>query len=256
MDKSRFVKDFNSFFGKSSCDVSEEDYKIFEYHKKLLIQLSGVENSSMAVYDMYKGEYTFVRSKFDQQLNYPLNENYKKDPNYFMQLMPSDDLNFTLDTIKKTFAFLDSVDKDQLKDYKLIFEYRMSDPAGNLHRFLQQCVVIEQDGKGCIWMVLIINDLIPNRQNDDLLLRKVLHMPTSSICLFQDEDHQKSNKFLSKRETEILGLISQGLQSKEISERLFISVNTVNNHRQKIIEKINSDNTNEALNYAKIIGII
>lgn len=81
-------------------------------------------------------------------------------------------------------------------------------------------------------------------------------MPTNSICLFQDDEHQKSTKFLSKREIEILGLISEGLQSKEISDRLFISVNTVNNHRQKIIEKIHSENTNEALNYAKIIGII
>jgi DNA-binding CsgD family transcriptional regulator len=256
MDKARLVKDFNGFFGKSNCDVSEEDYKRFEYHKKLLIQLSEVENSSMAVYDMYRGGYAFVRSKFDQQLNYPLNEGYKKDPNYFMQLMPPDDLKFTLDTIKKTFAFLDTIDKELLKDYKLIFEYRMADPAGNLHRFLQQCVVIEPDENGCIWMVLIINDLIPNKQNDDILLRKVIHMPTNRICLFQDDDHQKSNSFLSKREIEILGLISEGLQSKEISDRLFISVNTVNNHRQRIIEKTNSDNTNEALNYAKIIGII
>lgn len=99
MDKARLVKDFNGFFGKSLCDVSEEDYKLFEYHKNLLIHLSEVENSSMAVYDMSKGGYAFVRSKFDQQLNYPLNEGYQKNPNYFMQLMPSDDLKLTLDTI-------------------------------------------------------------------------------------------------------------------------------------------------------------
>lgn len=255
MKENGLANEFKTFFNSLSCEVTPEDYKLFEPQKKLLIQLSEVENSSMAVYDIFKGEYGFVRSKFDKLLNYPANEIFKKAPFYFMQFMPLNDLNFTLDTVKKTFDYLLQTDRCKLKDYKLIFEYRMSDQAGNLFRFLQQCIVIETDKNKNIWMVLIINDLIPNRK-DNILSRKLLHMPTGKVCLFNDNNQQQPLKHLSKREIEILGLISQGLQSKEISERLFISVNTVNNHRQKIIEKTNAENTHEALNYAKTIGII
>jgi len=72
--------------------------------------------------------------------------------------------------------------------------------------------------------------------------------------LFNDDNSSAS--MLTARETEILGLLSQGYQSKEISERLYISVNTVNNHRQHIIEKLKTENTHEAIRFAKSVGII
>lgn len=256
MNNKHLLNDFNNLFEKGECRVSEADYALFELKKKLLFQLSEVENSSMAVFDMNRGQYAFVRSRFDDRLNYPFNDLFKKDPRYFFALMPPPDIRFTLDTTKKAFSFLNQLEKGEIKDYKLIFEFRLSDPAGNLYRFLQQCVVLEQDKNGNIWMVLILNDLLPSRPRENQLLRKLVHIRSGKICLFSDDNLPLSEKFLSKRETEILGLLSQGLQSKEISERLFISVNTVNNHRQKIIEKLNSENTYEALRLAKTIGII
>lgn len=65
-----------------------------------------------------------------------------------------------------------------------------------------------------------------------------------------------SDKLLTDRETEVLKLFSQGLDSHDIAERLFISVNTVNNHRQKILSKTRTENTTQALLYAKKVGII
>jgi DNA-binding CsgD family transcriptional regulator len=255
-DKTQLLKEYSLVLKPGDCKLSDKDYCEFEVKKSLLLQLSQVENSSMTVYDMHRGEYVFVQSKFDTQVCYPLNEFFKKEPRYFFELMPYPDLKFTVDTLKRTFAFLKAIDNSKKKEYKLIFEFRLSDPAGNLFRFIQQCLVLEQDDVGNIWMVLILNDLIPNKLENSQLIRRLLHMPTGEICLFQDDSKTTSIKFLSKRETEILGLLSQGLQSKEISDKLFISLNTVNNHRQKIIEKLNVENTHEALRYAKTIGII
>lgn len=256
MDKTDLLRRYASIFKTGECEVSDADYHAFESKKNLLLQLAQVENSSMAVFDMQMGAYSFVHSKFDHQLYYPFNDCFKKEPGYFFSLMPFPDMKFVVDTIGKTFAFLNAQDRDKLKEYKLVFEFRLSDPAGTLFRFLQQCMVLEQDNSGEIWMVLILNDLIPNRPGDDQLMRRVLHIPTGKICLFHDDSMVATDKFLSKRETEILWLLSQGLQSKEISDRLFISINTVNNHRQKIIEKLKAENTWEALNLARIIGII
>jgi two-component system response regulator NreC len=41
----------------------------------------------------------------------------------------------------------------------------------------------------------------------------------------------------SEREFEIIKLIAAGLSSKEIAEKLFVSVFTVNTHRSNILEK-------------------
>jgi DNA-binding NarL/FixJ family response regulator len=69
-------------------------------------------------------------------------------------------------------------------------------------------------------------------------------------------DEQETESELSRREVEILGLLGKGFMSKEIADRLFISVNTVNNHRQNIIRKMGLSNTSEAIAYAQKTGIV
>jgi DNA-binding CsgD family transcriptional regulator len=61
---------------------------------------------------------------------------------------------------------------------------------------------------------------------------------------------------LTAREKEVLQLVSKGLISKQIADKLFISVNTVNTHRQRILEKLQADSTIEAIKYASGLGII
>jgi DNA-binding NarL/FixJ family response regulator len=48
---------------------------------------------------------------------------------------------------------------------------------------------------------------------------------------------------LSKREKEIALLISEGLTSTQISEKLFLSPLTVNTHRRNLLNKLNLNNT-------------
>lgn len=55
------------------------------------------------------------------------------------------------------------------------------------------------------------------------------------------------NRILSRREREVLRFLSEGLSSKQIADRLNISVNTVYRHRQNIIDRLNVVNTAEAV---------
>lgn len=54
---------------------------------------------------------------------------------------------------------------------------------------------------------------------------------------------------LTTRELEVLPLLAEGLQSQEIAERLFISKNTVDRHRQNIMAKLGKRNTAELAAY-------
>ena len=63
MDKTHLQREFKSLFDSSECKVSEFEYEKFESRKELLIQLSEVENSSMAVFDMNKkNTFLFVQN--------------------------------------------------------------------------------------------------------------------------------------------------------------------------------------------------
>ena len=71
---------------------------------------------------------------------------------------------------------------------------------------------------------------------------------------------EKRNKIaeigLSQREIEIIQLSAQGLRASEIAEKLFLSVHTVNTHRQRIYSKMEVRNVSEMLRKAKDNGII
>lgn len=53
----------------------------------------------------------------------------------------------------------------------------------------------------------------------------------------------ESRKALTKREIEIVSLLSTGLTSRQISQRLFISETTVVTHRKHILKKLNATNS-------------
>ncbi|MFH6999545.1 response regulator [Flavobacterium sp. FlaQc-57] len=58
------------------------------------------------------------------------------------------------------------------------------------------------------------------------------------------------NPILSAREVEIISLIALEYSSKEISELLFISTNTVETHRKNIMKKLQTKNTIGLVKYA------
>ena len=71
---------------------------------------------------------------------------------------------------------------------------------------------------------------------------------------FINHDHRQ-NKIhikdpLTRRELEIMKLICDGLSSKDISEKLFISINTVETHRKRILLKLNVKNSVGVVKYA------
>ena len=69
-------------------------------------------------------------------------------------------------------------------------------------------------------------------------------------------DRQKYENILSVREKEILKLIEKGKISKEIADQLSISKNTVDRHRQNILEKLRVKNSLEACRVAKLMGLL
>ena len=55
---------------------------------------------------------------------------------------------------------------------------------------------------------------------------------------------------LTKREREIFGLVASGKSNKELAERLFISLKTVETHKTHILDKLGLKNSTELVKYA------
>lgn len=70
------------------------------------------------------------------------------------------------------------------------------------------------------------------------------------------DTEKPAEKELTNKEIEIVTLISQGFTSKEIAEKIFISVRTVETHRHNILKKLNIPNAALLSSWAKDKGYI
>jgi DNA-binding NarL/FixJ family response regulator len=61
---------------------------------------------------------------------------------------------------------------------------------------------------------------------------------------------------ISKRETEVLRLIAEGLTTGEIADKLFVSKRTIETHRQNLLDKTQAKNTAALIRLAMTEGLI
>lgn len=64
------------------------------------------------------------------------------------------------------------------------------------------------------------------------------------------EDRSLQDVPLTRREREILKLIASGLTNRQIAEKLFISIKTVETHRARILQSLNLHKTADLVRYA------
>ena len=61
---------------------------------------------------------------------------------------------------------------------------------------------------------------------------------------------------LSKRELEILSLMSKGHSNQEIAEKIFVSISTVKSHNQNLFAKLDVKRRTQAIEKAKKLNLI
>lgn len=72
----------------------------------------------------------------------------------------------------------------------------------------------------------------------------------------QEEPKSAQKHVLTTREQQILQLIAQGLTSREIATKLFLSLNTVNTHRGNLMQKLDIHDTASLVRYALHHGMV
>jgi DNA-binding NarL/FixJ family response regulator len=90
---------------------------------------------------------------------------------------------------------------------------------------------------------------------DSAVSQKVVHK-LAGLKTEQRSMRDPGYEALTVREQEILALLAEGQSLKIISERLFISPKTVENHRTSIMRKLGAHSTFELIRYAAKVGII
>lgn len=256
MKNDEYFNKYTELLSRQDYDIQSMDYANLERHIVFLKQLAIVENSSVAVIDVYKQRYVFMQSKYLSILGKELDEVMTEGQRALFALMHPQDIGFVIETHYRVAEFLLAIPVSDRKIYKTIYDFRMKDTTGGYHRFIQQLIPLELDANGNVWLMLLLNDLVPGNDGFMKQQRRVVNIETGKLCVFTDEDTAKTKTLLSAREIEVLTLLSKGMASKHIADELFLSVNTVNNHRRRILEKTSTASTAAAVRYAISMGLM
>ena len=88
---------------------------------------------------------------------------------------------------------------------------------------------------------------------ETVIVEKKVHIQTTEFIFNEEEMTARS---ISKRELEVLELMSEGLSNKEIAERLFVSLNTIKTHSAKLFEKLEVNRRTQAIEKAKKLQLL
>ena len=158
------------------------------------------------------------------------------------KLVHPDDLEVVRRIDKKVWEFLDTLPEEEKLTYKYIYEMRVLDRRKYVRMIYQMRILAFKDDN---FLGMGIIDLAPEQSSNTSVRFQIKNCLTDEIVPFAIET--ATDALLTPREREILALAKEGMFSKEISEKLNISIHTVNRHRQNILEKLQVDNMIEAI---------
>lgn len=146
--------------------------------------------------------------------------------------------------------FIKRQPENQRADYYLASTLRMKNGRNGYTQVLHRIFYVITSPSNTLRLALCLyNPLSFNIPTKCMIINSVTGQMTGL-------DKQDGEKILSIREKQVLSLIDRGLTSKEIASTLYISINTVNRHRQEILGKLRVKNSIEACRVAKELKLI
>ena len=245
--------EYSSLLEQIKPSPTKEDYERFERQIPLLEEISRIESSAVSVFDLFTKDHLFASYNFVQLFGpvvpQPITAEY-----FNTRIHPEDLIQLLLAGIEMLKYSLNL--KSELRKFvKLINEFRIKDLNEKWIKVIEQHKMLEEDSYGNLWLSISTLDISPNQNLERPAISRVVDLQSNNSFLINENELFDKAK-LTKRESQVLSLMDKGLLSKEISNQLNISVHTVNTHRQRILEKTNSSNSIEAINFGKRVGII
>jgi len=214
--------------------------------------------------------YFYIVDFFDMQIKYMsssvkdihgLNPEKTSFQDILNQIHP-DDMSFIAKAEATACDLLyNTLKKEKSEKYKISYCFRFKTSDGSYQLFNHQAIVLTTDNDGRVAKSLNIHTNISHLTSEN-------NFKISFIGLFGEpsylnislEDHvplpEVTKPLFTKREIEIIRLMSEGFITTEIAEKLFIADNTVKNHRKNILRKAGCKNLGQLITKCITDGLI
>jgi len=234
----------------------------------LLARLKRDKNRCVYLVSCIQNKHLFVDEYFTTLTGHSATEFMEGGLEFWLRLIHPEDKPIIMDAIIQGHAIISdpTVIINELKPMDLFYRFRKKD--GNWLWLCETKWIVPSDKGIKDYIVGSLIDVSEQKQEDELRLQQLKNDGTNALLKAAMEYRDSTKKHLinpnqvvdtdkpvgieqlTKREKEILKLIGEGLSSKRISDKLFISLNTVETHRRHLLEKLHVKNSMELIKEA------
>lgn len=253
MNPALFKETTKVFKRISSGESSRSQDLELEIHKKIL-NIFQVGDFYYFIFDIKALKFDVMSKEVKQVLGYNPED---LDLTGLLEKIHPEDYPWFLNFESKVGEFFSTLSLEQIPNYKVRYDYRVRKSDGAYIRILQQVISIDYDGNGHVFRTLVVHTDISHLKTEGVPVLSFIGLNGHpSFIDVAAEKLFKPTSFLSPREREVLLMLADGKKSKEIASRLFISIDTVNTHRKKILAKTGALNTVDLIRRATRDGWI
>ena len=169
-----------------------------------------------------------------------------------------DDMDFVANAEEANLNFLyNTLGKEHVLHYKVNYSFRSKMKNGEYHMLNHQAIILTVDENGNFGKSLNIHTDINHISKTNCLTFSLIGLSGyPSYTNIKVKQNLNEYTLFTSREIEIIKLINEGLQNKEIAESLNISEHTIKTHRKNIYKKSDSKNATELINKCISVGLL
>lgn len=251
------VIDLAKAFGKQDFQILDSQYKTKLANHPLVRGLWTIGRYFVLASNMQTWDIELVSGECFQLTGYQPEEVESLKAQFMMDYTTTADLPFCLNVVKLGMQYLHQRPKEERELIYAVYFYRAKKKDGQIITVQQQSIpVLFDEHKVPYIFSNIFTDisflgvsnipqaLMVNKYTDELFHIQPQHL-----------DLVKIEELFSRREKDVIQLLINGNNSRQIGELLHISMETVRTHRKNVLKKAGLNTTAELVGYALMHGI-
>lgn len=237
------------------CSTYRLSTKKYNFEKLKLFEWPGVFEQlpfGISIIDYSSGQYLYLSHNSEEILSYSKMDYNQGLQFQYSKMLPEDQHIFNKDIFPDILRFLSSISSNEFEQYRFSFTYRYYRKDGFITNLLQHSTYLEPDPFGKPILNRVIFSDITNFKADSEMSLTIAYQSKDKgfIPVFKKRYNSQPKNIFSGRELEILQLSHQGLSSKLIADKLFLSIHTIKNYKRHMMERTSSKNITGLINFA------
>ncbi|MGV4415092.1 response regulator transcription factor [Chryseobacterium sp. T1] len=246
------MKEAEHFFSDKNTvkSVTQRDFIQTGNYLEVAKAFSRITYKSIYVIDYQTKNFEFVSDNPLFLCGLSSEEVLKLGYGFYFRIVKKSDLELLLRINEIGFDFYEKIPLEDRKNYTISYDFHIINKKKHLVLINHQLTPVFLTEEGKIWKAMCIVALSRNHTSGNIKIYKQNADFIWNFDLAKGKWKKEEKIKLSEREIEILRFYARGLTINDISEKIFLSTDTVKYHRRKLFEKIGVQNIAEALAYA------